>query len=40
MISLLKIQELLQHGAEQTRRQAMCAESSMELAPWNMVIHW
>jgi hypothetical protein len=39
-ISLLKIKELLQLGSKQTRRQVMCVESSTELAPWNMVIHW
>jgi hypothetical protein len=35
---LLKIQELIQLGAEQTLRQVICVESSTELTPWNMVI--
>jgi hypothetical protein len=38
LIPLLKVQEFLQLGAEQTRRKVMCVERSTELIPWDMVI--
>jgi hypothetical protein len=38
IVPMLKVQEFLQLDAEQNRRSVMCAESSTELIPWNMVI--
>jgi hypothetical protein len=38
VVPLLKVQELLQLGVEQTRRLVMCAEGSTKLTTWNMVI--
>jgi hypothetical protein len=35
---LLKVQELLQIAAEETRRKVKCVGGSMLFPPWNMVI--
>jgi hypothetical protein len=38
VVPLLKVEDLLQLAAEQTRRKVMCMEGSTEFIPWNMVI--
>jgi hypothetical protein len=38
VVPMLKVQELLQLTAEQTRRQVMCTKGSTEFTPWDMVI--